>query len=790
MPPVRRFAAALLFLLPFLALAGAQSAEANPPSYVNWVPGGTVSRDPGVTWAASDYGNGMFMAIDSNGGVVTSTDNGATWQTKTPLGMSPNGSDVLLQYGTYMGGPVWVAVVAGANQGVTSFNGGTTWSAPYNTMNTPTMIGYGGGHFLLVGQGDQTMASLEGLAWSSAGLIPGGLDNTRHGKKIAWGNDRFLFPITHTSTYCTLSTSPWVTPILPNYDGNYVCSSGLLNTGSSSDAVYGPTVFGNNTFVTLDVSSEDPTDPSDDPNIGRPHVQASSDNGATWTAATGLGNDVVTGITFGNGVFVADLSSGYTAFSVDGISWTPTGPRPGGESGVIASGNGVFVGMGDGLHGPTTAVGTYGAPTAGPATHIDFVDLAQGPYGASTIAGDAFFRQPRIAFLAAGDAMLPAENSRVVTFTVSSGMSVIGTATATAINGVATFTDLGIGGAAGMTTLTFTSPGFDSITQSIFVGAGSLSALAVEAGDCQIAAPGSAVAIPPSVKPTDAYGNGINGVDVTFTVTAGGGTVPDPNNANTPSSSATLTSHYWLSNVIALGGWTLGSAGANTISAQIVNSAIPAVTIRAFAGTENPCTVAPVVPDAPTGVSTVAGNGSVTVSWLAPANNGGAAIDSYTVTGTPGGTCRTARSTCTISGLRNGTTYQFTVTAHNSVGDSVASTASTDVVPTDPAQRVIVQKALSANKNSAPEAGIQAGQRVTLVVKGLPTNTVVNVRRSGTAMGRATQPYAPIGQATSGKHGRAALPTVKLTKTGPYMFRIVTPDGTVYYLRVVVTSGA
>jgi len=43
------------------------------------------------------------------------------------------------------------------------------------------------------------------------------------------------------------------------------------------------------------------------------------------------------------------------------------------------------------------------------------------------------------------------------------------------------------------------------------------------------------------------------------------------------------------------------------------------------------------VPGAPTGVSATPGNAVATVSWTAPASNGGTAITGYTVTSSPGG---------------------------------------------------------------------------------------------------------------------------------------------------------
>ncbi|HTW18220.1 MAG TPA: fibronectin type III domain-containing protein [Nocardioides sp.] len=88
------------------------------------------------------------------------------------------------------------------------------------------------------------------------------------------------------------------------------------------------------------------------------------------------------------------------------------------------------------------------------------------------------------------------------------------------------------------------------------------------------------------------------------------------------------------------------------------------------------------VPGAPTGVTAAPGDGEATVSFTAPANDGGSAITSYTVTADPGGESATCPgSPCTVDGLDNGTSYTFTVHATNENGDSAASAASTAVTP-------------------------------------------------------------------------------------------------------------
>ena len=88
------------------------------------------------------------------------------------------------------------------------------------------------------------------------------------------------------------------------------------------------------------------------------------------------------------------------------------------------------------------------------------------------------------------------------------------------------------------------------------------------------------------------------------------------------------------------------------------------------------------VPGAPTGVSATAGNGSASVSFTAPASNGGASITGYTVTSSPGGITATGSSSpITVSGLTNGTAYTFTVTATNSAGTGATSAVSNSVTP-------------------------------------------------------------------------------------------------------------
>ncbi len=92
------------------------------------------------------------------------------------------------------------------------------------------------------------------------------------------------------------------------------------------------------------------------------------------------------------------------------------------------------------------------------------------------------------------------------------------------------------------------------------------------------------------------------------------------------------------------------------------------------------------MPGAPTGVTATSGaDASSVVSWTAPASDGGAAINNYTVTSSPGAfTCATSTTSCTVTSLTNGTAYTFTVTASNFIGTGSPSSASAPATPAAP----------------------------------------------------------------------------------------------------------
>ncbi len=101
-------------------------------------------------------------------------------------------------------------------------------------------------------------------------------------------------------------------------------------------------------------------------------------------------------------------------------------------------------------------------------------------------------------------------------------------------------------------------------------------------------------------------------------------------------------------------------------------------------------TVPAVVPGAPTGVQGAAREGSVDLTWAAPASDGGSPITGYRVqvyegaSTTPIGPALAspgAGRTFTVTGLTNGTGYRFDVAAVNAVGTGPVSARSALVTP-------------------------------------------------------------------------------------------------------------
>ena len=155
--------------------------------------------------------------------------------------------------------------------------------------------------------------------------------------------------------------------------------------------------------------------------------------------------------------------------------------------------------------------------------------------------------------------------------------------------------------------------------------------------------------------------------------------------------SAVLKYQYQLNS----GAWVdAGSLNSPLTISGLTNGTSYSVVIRGVndvgdGSASNAVTATPASPPSePRTVITTGGNASAAISWLAPSDNGGATVTGYTATaynaaasGSVVSSCSTVLTTCTITGLTNGTAYYVSVVAINAAGTGGESTPRAVVTP-------------------------------------------------------------------------------------------------------------
>ena len=143
------------------------------------------------------------------------------------------------------------------------------------------------------------------------------------------------------------------------------------------------------------------------------------------------------------------------------------------------------------------------------------------------------------------------------------------------------------------------------------------------------------------------------------------------------------------------GGTVAGSDGKYAFSTSLKSMADGTLTVQAVAtdaagnvsqpGQVSPQPVLQTRPTAPQNLSAAAGNGQAVLSWLAPASTGGVPLTGYSLTvtdtsvpgsATPSFSIDPAATSYTVTGLANGHSYSFSLTAANNIGSGPAATTS------------------------------------------------------------------------------------------------------------------
>ena len=257
----------------------------------------------------------------------------------------------------------------------------------------------------------------------------------------------------------------------------------------------------------------------------------------------------------------------------------------GGGSAVVASvttGADGSATVGAWILGPTPGTNTLTA-TAGTLAPVTFTATASGgtaismqPVSLVTQTGAAGQQATSPPSVVVRDALGNPVSGVAVTFAVTAGSGVLqGANQTTNANGVATVTSWTFGAVAGANTVVATSTGLPSVTFTATT-TGTPAGIAIFAGNNQAAVQGTPVTTAPSVRVTDANGQGVSGVTINFAVTAGGGSVQGATKVTDATGVATV------------GGWTLGGTATQTLTATAVATGLTGnpVTFSASAATQ------------------------------------------------------------------------------------------------------------------------------------------------------------------------------------------------------------
>jgi hypothetical protein len=194
------------------------------------------------------------------------------------------------------------------------------------------------------------------------------------------------------------------------------------------------------------------------------------------------------------------------------------------------------------------------------------------------------------------------------------------------------------------------------------------------------------------------------------------------------------------------------------------------------------------VPSAPTGVTATPANGQALVRWTPPPNNG-SAITAYTVTpyagsaaGTPVQVNNGSATSAVVTGLTDGTTYTFSVSATNGVGTGPPSAQSSGSVP----DYTLFDFATPATIDSGDGGSIELGVKFTADKSGsiagirfykAAANTGTHVASLWDASGNLLATATFTGESASGWQYVPFTSAVAITAGTTYVAGYFAPNG-------------
>ena len=276
---------------------------------------GSNTFTTGSTWTSVTYGGGFFVAvansISSVGAtrIMNSTD-GIAW-TSVPVLTFELWSSV-----TY-GNGLFVAVAYSGTNAVMTSSGSVDWTYRTAITGSWNSVAYGGGKFVAVGDNSKTISSTDGITWISSSAY------VNSWREVTYGDGKFV-AVGSGSSFSM--TSP---------DGQNWTTSSIRNSNTWTSVAYG-----NGLFVAVSANGTNQI--------------ATSPDGITWTFRSSPVYAVFTGITYGGGLFVAvgysespvvnavNSTNKIVIVSKDGIVWTAMVTPADNILQGVTYGNGIF----------------------------------------------------------------------------------------------------------------------------------------------------------------------------------------------------------------------------------------------------------------------------------------------------------------------------------------------------------------------------------------------------------------------------------------------------------------
>lgn len=310
--------------------------------------------------------------------------------------------------------------------------------------------------------------------------------------------------------------------------------------------------------------------------------------------------------------------------------------------------------------------------------------------------------------------------------------------------------------------------------------------LTAAAGNQQTAAAGTALPIAPAVTLKDTKGRIMKGIDVTFAVASGGGTLAGATTVKTGADGVARAGAWTLGTTMGANTLTASSNGVTTITLTAIGTAGPATQMTISAGNGQTSSISTAVAVAPAVLvrdqhnnpvagatvtfSVTAGSGSITGAVQTTGANGIATVGSWQLGATPGPNTLTAQASglAAVDFTATGTiALVYTMTANGGDGQTAPTRWSVGIAPS---VRIVDQFG---------SPGV--GRAVTFSVAS-GGGTVTGANATTDANGVATVRWWRLGPATG-----ANTLTATATGVAPVMFTATAttpPEGSDYNISI------